>query len=267
MSQFQYFIPGPSIATPSLLAERGLVSLVGGTGGNGAIAKLISRVTGSGGRGVSNGPGGQNGVIVGQEIEGYYADRQTWVPAPQGDADVPPYWVGYASDLMPTVESLAREQLLPGKPITFRDGSVWNVPTLCNWHEGAEVPVVWTTPLPMMVDIDRYGQAIDGPVVPEYRDLFDVGLKILARIVAGKDDSDVPITNTTLMQFAADVLGCNYRVSLLELSFSVMDRLSTEDAMRVVESAIDMEGYWSALGNWAGRQGRPVTDTDSGSAA
>ena len=33
----------------------------------------------------------------------------------------------------------------------------------------------------------------------------------------------------------------------------------------VIDVAIDWEGYVSALGNWAGRQDRPTTDTDSGS--
>lgn len=267
MSQYQYFIPGVPVATADILHARGLCSLVKNVSGDSGIAKLISRVTRSGGRGVSNGPGGQNGVIVSDEVVGYYPQQQKWVPAPIGDAETPPYWVGFNRDALPTVADLAREDMLTGKPVTFRNGSTWQVPVLREWQDGGDALPIWSTPLPLMVDIDRYGRAIDGPVVPEYRDLFDVGLKILIRLITSKDPEGFAITNDVFMQFAADALGCNYRVSLLELSSQVMDCLSTDDAIKVVKTAIDLEGYKAALGNWAGRQGRPDTDTDAGSAA
>ena len=268
MNKFQYFIPGAPTATAQLLSDRGLCSLVkSNASGDSRIAKLISLVTKTSGRGARNGPGGIDGVIVGEEITGYHPDRQTWIPAPQGDAEQPPYWVGFTNDAKPTNIDLQRDELLPSKPVRFRDGTEWQVPTLQQWHESTNIPAVWTSPLPLMVDIDRYGQAIDGPIVPEYRDLFDVGMKILARMAGGKDDDASPITNAIYLQFAADVLGCNYHVSLLELSSSVLDCLSTTDAINIVHSAIDWEGYMAALGNWAGRQGRPDTNTDAGSAA
>lgn len=267
MSQFQYFIPGVSQATPQILADRGLCSLIPGSKApDGLIAKLISRVVSPSGRGVRGGPGGLHGVIVGESITGYYPDRQTWVPAPQGDADQPPYWIGFDSASKPTPSDLQRDELLTSKPVTFRDGTVWQVPVLREWSPGESTPVIWDSPLPMMVGLNRYGQAVEDKVVPEYRDLFDVGARILFRMI-GSETLVSDVTPETYIQFAADVLGMNYRVSLLELSSSVLDCLSTEDAMKVVKHAVDAKGYLAAMGNWAGRQGRPDTDTNAGSAA
>lgn len=252
MSQFLYFFPDVPSVTQAVIDSVGLQGIV----------------TRTGGRSVNMGPGGFNGVIIGNKAgAGYHPEKQTWCAAPQGNEDNPPYWVGFDTDAKPTPETLQRDSLLQSKPVTLCDGSVWQVPVLCEWQPGKETPAIYQTPLPLMIDIDRYGNAVSGPVIPKYRDLFEVGLKILACMVAGKDDSPEPLTENQFRHFATDVLGCNYRVSLLELSSSLLDCLSTEDAKNIVRAAVDLKGYLECLGNWVGRQGRPDTDSPSGSDA
>lgn len=253
----QYFVPGSSQTTPQVLSDLGLCVLneVSQT-----IATRISRVVSPSGRGVRGGPGGLHGVIVGESIAGYYPDRQTWVPAPQGDEDQPPYWVGWSNDSKPTAAELIRSELLPSKTVTFRDGSAWEVPILYQWHEGAETPAVWSSPLPTMVDIDRYGHATEGPVVSEYRAVFELGMKILIRTASANDGSADEISTSDYLQFACDLLACNYRVSLLELSSSVMDCFSRTDAMNVILAAIDWEGYLAAADAWVNGQSEQTVE-------
>ena len=243
-----YFIPGASSVTRDQVAELGLLYAIDSFKGLGAV-----------------GPSGVRGQVVcsSGEIQGYYPDKQTWIAAPKGDEEVPPFWVGWNNENRPTPEALARDEVLPGELITFRDGSKWNVPKLVSWEEdpNGERPAVYSTPLPQMIDVDKYGNPVNGSVVKEYRDLFDLGMRVLAKRIVGDDD----LTVAQVLHFAADVIGMNYRVSLLELSSSVLDHISTDDASRVIDVAIDWQGYEGALGNWAGRQGRPITDTDSGS--
>ena len=150
-----------------------------------------------------------------------------------------------------------RTEQLVGRNVTFRDGSVWKVPQLVLWHdsESDDLPAVYSTPLPVMVDVDRFGNPIDGPVVKEYRELFDLGLRVLAKLAGNGDES---LTGAQLMHFAANVIGMNYRVGLLEMSASVLDCLSTDDARKVMLAAID----WSGLRGRLGKLGWPAGPAD-----
>lgn len=238
--KFLFYIPGVQSVTQDLIERIGL-----------AYATEVR----SGGRSVSGGPDGGNGVIIGHDNEsigGYYPSSQTWVPAPQGDLESAPWWIGMPKDEPLDTESLLRGSPLPGKTVTFMDGSKWNVPILRQWHPSGskEVLAVWSTPLPTMVDIDRYGKAIDGPVVKQYRDLFDISLRVISQMVGR---GELVMNGSQLIAYAADILGINYRVSLFELSSKVLDCFSSEDAKAVVEAAIDWEGYLEAVKNWDGR--------------
>ena len=245
-----YFVPGVSVISPEKIGELGLSYAV----------KKFNAI------GCRVGPNGSSGAIVSSDgqVVGYFPDRQQWTPAPRGDSDDPPFWIGFDREQRPTPETLARTEQLVGQRVMFRDGSVWNVPQLVLWHdsESDDLPAVYSTPLPVMVDVDRFGNPTDGPVVKEYRELFDLGLRVVAKLAGNGDES---LTGAQLMHFAANVIGVNYRVGLLELSASVLDCLSTDDARKVMLAAIDWTGYEGALGNWVGRQGRPTTDSDSGS--
>lgn len=244
---FLYFIPtDANQVTREDIVQRGLGYAIDHTSGRGCT-----------------GPEHQRGFIFGKDSKTAVRmdqESQTWVPAPKLDAESPPYWVGF--DSRPTPDELAREEQIAGDMITLMDGSQWKVPKLLVWQEGVSTAAVWSTSLPCCIDIDDNGNAADGAIIPKYSDLFDIGMKVFARMAGGGVGD---LTTSQVITFAANCLGCNYRVSLLELSAKVMACLSTEDALKVIEIAIDWKGYEGARGNWAGRQGRPTTDTDSGS--
>ncbi|QDV84997.1 hypothetical protein [Planctomycetes bacterium TBK1r] len=210
------------------------------------------------------GPDGRRGFIMGRNpktLHAMHAETQSWIPAPKLGQESPPYWVGF--DSKPTAEDLARGEQVTSVTVETTGGYKWNVPKLVMWQEGDDTPAVWNTPLPVCIDLDDNGNPIDGAVVPQYREMFDIGLRVLTRLAGGNDGG---LSSSQLIRFAANCIGVNYRVSLLELSSRVLGCLSTEDALRVIHAAIDWQGYRDAVGNWDGRQGRPTTATGSGSA-
>lgn len=244
---FQYFIP----TTAKTLSR----SDVENVGLGYAIDHPIPRE-------VIDGPGHKKGLALAHGKGGYVdKDSQTWVPAPTLGADEPPYWVGWKD--VPSPEDLARDEQLPGDWVTFEDGSKWMVPKLMLWADSPSdtVPAIWHHSLPCCIDIDDFGNPVMGDVQPKYKDLFDFGMRVMTKVSGGKES----LGDADLMKFATHCLGVNYRVSLLELSSKVMGCLTGKDALNVVLSAIDLEAYKEAVGNWAGRQGRPTTDTPSGS--
>lgn len=212
------------------------------------------------------GPERQRGFAMRENpdnLVNFNRDSQTWVPAPKLDAESPPYWVGWES--LPTPEDLQRAEQVPGDWVTLVDGSKWLVPKLMNWSESGDKdrPAVWSHCLPRCIGIDENGNPTQADLVPKYSDLFDFGMKVIVRL-SGIESG---ITDNEFIRFAANCLGVNYRVSLLELSTRVMGCLTVEDAIQIVYAAVDYKAYEDAVGNVDGRQGRPTTDTDSGSDA
>lgn len=246
---FLYFIPDVTTLSREKITQLGL-----------DYADLKT-----GGRGVNGGPGGKNGVITcggGDAGAGYYPLKQIWAPAPQGDEDEPPFWVGYAKADKPTPESLQRAQLHGGEWVTFLDGSKWLVPHLREWLEGDSdaSPVLYQVTLPCLVTVDRYGLASKGGVIPAYEQIYEAGLKIHAQLAHGVRS----LTDAQWLQFAADLLSMNYRVGLFELSEAVSKYLSCDDAVAVVKAGIDFDGYTRTMGNVVGRLTRPTDDLPSG---
>ncbi|MEM6980605.1 MAG: hypothetical protein AAF539_13160, partial [Planctomycetota bacterium] len=220
MSRFLYFVPDVAMVTQDVASKLGLQYAFDG----------MSIET----RGVTRGPSGGAGAVaiagdIGDQSVGVYPDQQTWLPAPQGDEESPPYWIGWPKDNTPKPDGLKRTEQSVGAMLQLEGGSTWHVPTLLSWHPGEDVPAVWDSPLPRMLDVDRYGNLVAGPIVPRYRDLFDVGMQILAKMVSG---GDWGISVVSFNQFACDCLSVNYHVSPLELSARVLDCLSTSDAAR-----------------------------------
>ena len=248
MKRFQYFIPNKRTANLDDIKAAGLGY---------AIDKS------AGPRAVSLGPGGTPGAIVCQGPDmpvGYYPDMQTWVPAPSGDSDEPPYWIGFDPANKPTPDDLVRENVIAGGTVKMEDGSAWIVPETRSWRdEGGDLPQ-FSTRLPSMIDCDAHGRPCDGKIVPRYRDLFDTGLEVLIYLVH-RQGSDA----STVLQYGVNCIETNYRVSMFELGSQVLDCLSTDAMMDAIQVAIDLEGYQAALKKSVGRQVRPTTDTDSGS--
>ena len=249
MSQFQYFVPGvPSVNRQKMLAA-GLDYVDEVSGG----ADII-------------GPDNIRGCLFGSDMTQLKFDRerQTWVGAPKGDSEKHPYWVGWDKESPPTVEDLARPNLIPGETIKTVGGHCWQVPKIRNWSasESSEQLPVWSSNLPRMVTIDDHGKPEIGDVVREFRDLFDLSMKVFVKRISGEEDS---LTVADLLQFAADVLAMNYRISLFELSGRVLDCLSVDDAVRIIDSAVDVAGYLDAVKNLDGRPIEGDSDMESGS--
>ena len=74
---------------------------------------------------MTNGPGGQHGLIVSPSSEccGYYQNSQIWKQ--EIDCD---YWVGMRTDKRPTPETLQRENIIDGATLRLDDGNVWMIP-------------------------------------------------------------------------------------------------------------------------------------------
>lgn len=244
---FTYYIPGAKSVTDELVTRK----------------NLEYAITARGGREVLHGPDGSFGVAIRSDGKsaGYFPDKQKWCEAPRGDEDAAPYWVGYDLDDPPTPEDLDRGEKLLGQAITLQDGSTWNVPILCMWHEGEDRPAYYEVTLPCLIDIDHYGRCVSGPVLPKYKDLFDVGLRVLVQMTNRGLDS---FSQQQILQFALDVLGLQYRVSLLEMSSRCLGIVSLDDAFQIVRIAIQLDDYRELVKNWGGRQARPDIDTNSG---
>ncbi|MEO1528068.1 MAG: hypothetical protein AAFX06_21770 [Planctomycetota bacterium] len=246
MSSFLYFIPDvPSVS-------RDIIEAAG-------LAYAIDHTTGRG----CDGPKGGRGMVLrtDDDLATMDAESQSWLEAPKFGADQAPYWIGW-NGAKPTPEDLARKEQMRGQWITVQDGSRWYVPTLLSWSEGKELPAVYENRLPTSIGIDDNGNPTVGQVVPKYRDMFDIGLRVVS-VMAGRGEE--AMAGSEVIKFAANCLGINYRVSLLELSASVLGCISTDDAFQIAKIAVDWAGYEESVGNWAGRQGRPTGDTESGS--
>lgn len=218
-----------------------------------------------GGRSVSNGPGGKHGVVTTNDPDGscgYYPDSQVWGAAPQGDADSPPFWVGFDKDKLPTPDDLKRKDQVKGDVVKFRNGTQWTIPKLHSWHmsDGSNHPLEYNVELPCLISLDKHGQVIQGSVIKEYSEIFDLGMRVQAKLSHGKEE----LTNQQLWDFAVKLISINYKVSMLELSELVTGHMAIEDAMRVIHAGIDFDRYVELVGNALGRLMRPDTDSNSG---
>lgn len=244
-----YFVPHVQTVTAEKVKELGLGY---------ADVKI-------GGRGVSNGPGGKHGVMTTNDPSGscgYYPDSQVWGAAPQGDAESPPYWVGYDKDAIPGPDDLKRKEQVEGDVIKFRNGTKWMVPKLHSWHlSGSEDRVMeYRVELPCLISLDKYGHVIQGSVVKEYADLFDLGMRVQAKLANGKED----LTNQQMWDFAIKLLSINYKVSMLEMCELVTGHMAIEDATQVIHAGIDWDRYVELVGKALGRLMRPDTGSNSG---
>lgn len=240
---FQYFVPtNAKTLKPEDIKELGL---------DYAIDHPVARET--------VGPEHRPGLVMRSGSKpGAVTPELTWAPAPKRGRDEPPYYVGW--ETLPRPEDLIRDEPLRGDHVQFANGMKWLVPKLMLWEPGDELPATWRHALPCCVGIDEDGNPTRGSVQPEYADLFDFGMQVMTVILNRGDN----VSDADVFKFAAAMLSVNYRVSLLELSSRVIG-FTEQDAMKVVLSAIDWKAYEEALGNWAGRDDRPTTDSPSGS--
>ena len=176
--------------------------------------------------GVTNGPGGQHGLIVSPSDQycGYYQQRQVWKREVGGD-----YWVGMWKDQPPTPDTLARANLIPGQWVRLGDGHAWLFPTARHWGEEDD-RVVWECGLPSRLTRDDSGRWVSGDVKPRYQELWRLATELLEAIWAGTATQFAERDNLVI-----ECLRCNYRVSAIEIDLlGVHDQQLRERAVEVL---------------------------------
>ncbi len=117
-------------------------------------------------RGVSHGPGGRDGIVVGNSDQleagqvGYWQGKQIWRRVPRQAA-----WTGYFIDSRPGPEDLVRGEIVPGEDVRLGDGNLWHVPHAIDFHGPG---------LSRVMELDDDGRWVAGEVVPEHRALWDL---------------------------------------------------------------------------------------------
>jgi len=193
-------------------------------------------------RGITNGPGGQHGLMVSLSAEfcGYHpalvdAGKQVWKQ--EIDCD---YWVGMwtEQDKRPTPETLARENLIEGDSLRLDDGHVWTFPKARHYEE-FDGQIIARRVLPARLTRDISGAWSPGEVKERYRELWRLATELTASVVDGTDDWFSEIDNLVIECFKT-----NYRVNAMEL-----DLLGIHDDQvrrRVPRILLDMDN-WETL--------------------
>lgn len=222
---FQYFLPGKTKVTRDELCDLGLGYVFG-------LESAAPQASSLSPRQVTNGPGGQHGVIVSLSSEycGYYQDRQTWKQ--EIDAD---YWVGMwtAKDKRPTPDTLARDNLITGQWLRLDDGHAWLLPKARQWEE-IEDQLVFQRTIPSRLTRDVSGNWFAGEVKERYRELWRLATEVWQSISEGTEFTEWD--NTVIECFK-----CNYRVSAIEI-----DLLGIHDdhvRIRVPHILLDVENF------------------------
>ena len=183
-------------------------------------------------RPVTNGPGGQHGLIVSLSDEycGYYKDLQEW----KQEIDTE-YWVGMWRDKPPTPDTLARENQIAGHWLRLEDGHDWLLPLARHWSE-FDGEVKYERTLPARLTRTATGEWRSGDVKIRYRELWRLATELMAAIAEGTVGQFTEYDNLVIECFQ-----CNYRVSAIEL-----DLLGVYDdhvRQRVPGILLDLENF------------------------
>lgn len=227
---FNYFLPGRQRTTLEELLGLGLGYVFDPEAAATPRTSFVPRV-------VTNGPGGQHGLIVSLSSDfcGYFPAAQTWKQ--EIDCD---YWVGMwtATDKRPTPETLQRENLIEGGSLRLDDGHVWTFPKARHFEE-FDGDIIARRVLPARLTRDATGQWLPGDVKARYRELWRLATELMQSIVEGLESQFSEIDNLVIECFRT-----NYRVSACEL-----DLLGVHDdqvRVRVPRILLDMDN-WETL--------------------
>lgn len=189
-------------------------------------------------RPVSNGPGGQHGLVVSLSGDwlGFHQDLQEWKQ--ELDTD---YWVGMwtAADKRPTPETLARQNLITGQWLRLEDGHDWLIPMARHWVEFDDT-IIYQRTLPTRLTRTEQGHWRSGDVKPRYRELWRLATEFLTALTEGTLADFTEQDNLVMECFRT-----NYRVSAIEL-----DLLGIYDdhvRQRVPEILVDYDNFETLL--------------------
>lgn len=161
-------------------------------------------------RGITNGPGGQHGLLVSLSDDycGFYRDAQVWKQEIGCD-----YWVGMwtAADKRPMPETLARANQIMGQYLRLDDGHDWLLPKARHWVEFEET-LVYQRTLPTQLARDEQGRWRPGEVKARYRELWRMATEFMQAMQDGDSHRYSEFDNLVIECFRT-----NYRVSAIEL--------------------------------------------------
>lgn len=185
-------------------------------------------------------------------------DNQVWHKFPakfMGDKEV---WCGWWLDKIPTAESLARKQQLPGVEVPLVSGEKWLVPVLRKFVESDRPWPVYNINLPTILEYNAEGELTVGAVVPQYREIFAQALKVADYLI----ESNGNLKPTDSIEFAGHVLRINYHVTMFELV--LLGLMTEENAHKVVFESLDMNGWRDRIKNLVSRSQSSGTNSENG---
>lgn len=249
MSGFLYFLPGVGGNPREHLTAFGLEHIAD------KDEKLHSRD-------IIQGVDGQRGLLVANSLswpnadEVRFTEELKWHRFPKSHAEKQAC-VSYTS--LPTPTDLVRRETIGGEWVRLGDGQMWLVPiarkvtesgTMCN--------------LPLCCGLDEEtGELTYDQVALRYRPIWDHvthyqnALSEAVQATPAGENISFSYEIPSLEKFYADVFGCNYRVSLRELT--LLGVITTGGLLSQLLAVLTDDAGWERL------KKKPDQDTGSGS--
>jgi hypothetical protein len=252
---FNYFLPNRTKVTLDELAELGLGYVF-------SPESAASPRSNFAPRGITNGPGGEHGLMVSLSDEycGYYANLQTWKQEIGCE-----YSVGMWTDKRPTPETLQRDNLIDGGTLRLDDGQAWTFPMARHFEE-FDGQIIARRMLPARLTRDASGAWYPGEIKERYRELWRLTTAYLEAVIDARDagDGTSRISMSEIDNLIIQCFQCNYRVSATEIDLLGIYDDHVRD--RVLRILTDMDGWailfkkkLSTLDTGGSASGRPVS--------
>lgn len=224
MSGFLYYVPGVQVVTADIAARAGLGYV---------LERDITSVH------VNRGPDGRDGAVCaidGSQAIGrvrYVVDEQAWRRVPGSEA-----WVGLWTTERPGPADLARASQLGGHWVEMGDGQRWLAPVARQviGSETGEISGVRCA-LPQRLELSESGQWEFGPVVEQYRGLWEIACQWF-EVLLGAADGAMTMDFDDCCDEAVRALAVNYRLGRVEAA--LLGLLTVESVRSVLGALVDL---------------------------
>lgn len=149
---------------------------------------------------------------------GYYPDKQTWVKAELPGK--PDYWIGWETERPPRPQDLAKPKA-KGFPVDVA-GAEWLIPAV----------YAPTASVSKSYRVNRSGFALD--IGKQFRDLSERSSQFFDWRFSGANSPSWEVA----INYAVDVLAINYRVGLVECSGDVLDIVTRDSMLDIVDESL-----------------------------
>lgn len=246
-----YFIPKFARelvnSADELPADTGLRELLagasvrcqGGPGPGGEYGKFVAAAT-----------AGEGGEPAADPLE-HDPDAIEWRPVRPKPGGPVTHWLGWRKDRPPRPEDVQRPERIAGHPVRLADGNEWVVPVCGPRHhaasDGKKHPNAWIS-LPHTYALGDQGEAISR-VSRRFESVCEASERWWDRVQA-----KVWGTDGEVLDYAASLLGLNYRVGRAEIGH--LELLDTPTAIRAVQVSlgwVELEALQAAKKQEAGQ--------------